>query len=157
MIEQYTLNGKNLNSVFGLTISDGAKTLLQFPKRKESVSTNWPEMDGIETDLADPHFEARDFRLTCTLNATSRADFKTKFYGLFAELKKQYSQTLYSYDLDLQLFLFYKDMQNLRKLTNTIQGSVVAVQFDLILGEVNPEFNIPVVHIVDEQDNFLIA
>lgn len=154
---QYKLNGNDLLERFGVRVKNGAGTLLQFPKRKESTSSNWPEQDGIDIDLGDPHFESREFRLTCTLIGNSREDFKTKYYGLFTELKKQYSQELYSTDLDETFHLYFKEMESLRKLSRRIDSKLVGVEFELVFGEVNPNDNIPVVYLVDEQNNFLIA
>lgn len=155
-MEQGTINGYAF-SIFGITISTGMASFLAFPKRKDSVENNWQEEDGIDKDLADPHFAARDFTLNVNLAADSRADFKTKYYGLYNELKSSGTIELYLADLDETYYLFYKDQQNFKKLKRKIDGPFVRVSFELLFGEISPEDNIDDTYIVTDQDEYIIA
>ncbi|QTE36031.1 hypothetical protein J3L18_23245 [Mucilaginibacter gossypii] len=153
---QYSLNGHDLKQTYGVLISNGSETFLAFPKRKDSLEMNWPEQDGIDKDLNDPHFEAREFKLTCALIAYGLADFNNKYNGFFTELSKLGTHELYIKDLDRTFLVYYKDQQNLTKLSQ-IDRDKCGVKFDLIFGETNPADNIPKVYLVDDEDNFLIA
>lgn len=148
----YKLNGKDLKEIFGVVISNGSDTFLAFPERKDSLENNWPDEDGIEVDLNDPTFQAREFRLNCALVASGRVDFKTKYYALFTELKRSGTHTLLIQDLDQEYEVFYKKQENITKLTQ-IDRDKVAVKFDLIFREVTD--SIPAVYLVDEQGRFL--
>lgn len=152
----YSLNGKNLYNVFGLMVNSGSDTFLRYPKRKDSLSNNWLDENGLDIDLEAPRFESREFTLKCTLEATGRADFWNKYNGLFTELGGTGTHTLYVPDLDKTYTLFYKEQNNLSKLTN-LANNVVYVSFDLVFGETNPTENIEPVYLVDSDDRFLIA
>lgn len=152
-----TLNGKSLKGLFGTLISGGSGSLLIYPKRKDSLSTDWPEEEGIDIDLSDPTFEAREFTLNMTLLADSLADFKSKYNGLFTELSGQDTHELYIGDHDTTYIVYYKSQANFKKLVNSFNNGKVGVTFDLVFGETNPDDNIPAVYLVDDQDRYLTA
>lgn len=152
----YILNGKDLFTIFGLVISGGSDTFLGFPKRKESLVHSWPEEQGIDIDLSEPNFEAREFKLICNLISAGRTEFWTKYNGLFTELSTQGTHNLYIKDLDRTFLIYYKSQENIGKITQ-LDKDRVAIKFDLVFGETNPEDNIEVVYLVDETDRFLIA
>jgi hypothetical protein len=153
---QYKLNGFDLRETYGVVISNGSDTFLAFPKRKESLEHNWQEQDGIDKDLAEPHFEAREFRLTCALIANGLIDFNSKYNAFFTELAKQGVHDLYIKDLDRAFKVYYKDQENMSKITQ-LDRVKCAVKFELIFGETNPADNIPTVYLVDDEDRFLTA
>jgi len=152
-----TLNGKILKDLFGAVISGGSGSLLAYPKRKESLSTDWPEEEGIDIDLSAPTFEAREFTLNMALLAESLADFKSKYNGLFTELRGQDTHELYIADHDTTYILYYKSQSNFKKLVNSFNNGKVGVTFDLVFGETNPDDNISAVYLVEDQDRYLTA
>jgi hypothetical protein len=157
-VQQYLLNSKNLKSVFGTAVSFGAASLWVWPDRKSSVELDFPEEDGIVKDLTDPHFSARDFRLSCWKMANSRDELNAYYFGLFTELKAPGLHTLYNYDLDTTIYFYFKSQQNFRKSNRKLDGDYkVAVEFDLILSETDPDDNLPAYYLVDSSDRFLIA
>lgn len=153
----YILNGKDLFGVFGVTVQSGSGTFLSFPERKGSLQHNWSDQDGLDIDLSAPRFEARDFRLQCTLITNSRSDFWTKYNGLFTELSAMGTHQLYVEDLDKTYTLYYKNQTNLKKLTRLANNMLIGVSFDLVFGETDPMDNIEAVYLVDDQDRYLIA
>lgn len=156
MQESYILNGKDLYTTFGMIISGGSDTFLAFPKRKESLTHSWPEEQGVDIDLSEPNFEAREFKLSCALVCAGRTEFWLKYNGLFTELGNQGIHQLYIKDLDKTFLIYYKSQENIGKLTQ-LDRNRVAIKFDLIFGETNPADNIEVVYLVDDEDRFLIA
>lgn len=156
-MSQGTISGYDLKNDFGLTITGGIPSFLAFPKRKASVQHDWPEVDGIDIDLSEPTFEARQFTLSVVLSANSRADFKNKYYGLFTLLKQEGILQLYFSDIDQTFYVYFNEQQNVKKLAKKINTDKVGIQFDLVFGEINPEDNIEDVYIITENDEFLIA
>ncbi len=152
----YTLNGKDLETLFGVTVTDGSDTFLAFPKRKKSLSHNYQDKNGIDIDLSEPYFEARPFKLSCALVADSRVLFWEKYNGLFTELSLPGILDLYISDLDKTFNIYYEDQQNVGKIT-ALDGGEVCVKFDLLFSETDPADNMTAVYLVDEQDRFLIA
>lgn len=153
----YILNGKDLFGVFGTTVQKGSGSFIAFPERKGSLQHNWNDEDGLDIDLVSPKFEARDFRLQCTLISNDRSDFWTKYNGLFTELSTMGTHSLYISDLDKTYAIFYKNQSNLKKLTRLEGDMKIGVSFDLIFGETDPMDNIEAVYLVDDQDRYLIT
>lgn len=157
MDSQGTIDGYDWKTSFGAIITGGIPSFLAFPKRKDSVQHDWPEVDGIDIDLSAPTFEARQFTLSITMDATGRDDFKTKYYGLFTVLKQLGSRTLYFADIDLEFTCFFVEQQNVKKNIRKMNGPKVSVSFDLIFKETDPADNIDDVYIITENDEFIIA
>ncbi|MDO3641979.1 hypothetical protein [Mucilaginibacter sp. L3T2-6] len=155
-MSQATINGNEIFTTYGLTIMAGMETFLAYPKRKDSVSHDWPEEEGIDIDLSEPHFEAREFTLKVLLMGADRADFKTKYYGLFAELSSANNMELYFTDIDQTFTVYFKTQQNVSKVKRRLDTQNVGVTFDLVFGESDPNDNIDV-FIVTDLDEFIIA
>lgn len=160
---KYKLNNKDFKAVFGIDVSIGSGSFLAFPKRKDSLSKNWAEVNGLDIDLDEPFFEAREFKLNCCLNIVNlgnpqaaTTDFWNKYNGLFTELSGMGTHQLYIDDLGKTFYVYYKEQGNISKITPISSGKI-AVTFDLIFAEVSPTANISAVYLVDEQDRYLIA
>lgn len=151
----YKLNTKDLYTVYGIIVNPGNDDFLKLPKRKGSIENNWQDENGLDIDLSQPRFEAREFVLKCTLEAVSRADFWSKYNGFFTELSGVGVHLLYVPDLDKTFTLFYKEQNNFKKLT-ALDNNAVYIQFDIVFGETNPTLNITPEYLVDSDDNFLI-
>lgn len=153
----YKLNDNDLLELYGITVNDGSSSFLAFPKRKDSLKNNWQDENGIDIDLISPKFEAREFVIKCTLEASTQIDFWNKYNGLFTELSISGTHELFVPDLDKIYTVFYVEQQNVKKVTRINSEYPVGVQFDLVFGEVDPTVNIEAVYLVDSSDRFLIA
>jgi hypothetical protein len=152
------LNGKDLALIFGTHIQrNGSDPFLAFPKRKESLSHNYPEETGIDIDLGAPQFEAREFSLKCALIADNRTDYWIKYSGLFTELSQAGTHTLYLADLDKAFLLYYKAQQGVSKLVRFGSSGKVGVIFELVFGEADPRSNIDIIYLGEDPDTFLIV
>ena len=154
---QASLDGLDFKATYGVVISKGSSSLLAFPGRKQSLSHDWQDEEGIDIDLSNPVFEPRDFTLTCAQIAASRDDFFTKNNALFTALSAPGTRQLYIADMDRTFIVYYKSQANCTKLSKIINTSKVGIKFDLVFSETNPADNIPAVYLVDDQDRFLIA
>lgn len=160
---KYKLNNKDFKGVFGLDVMSGSSDFLAFPNRKQSLERNWAEQNGLEIDLLEPKFEAREFKLICSLNIVNLGtptaavtEFWNKYNGLFTELSGLGTHELYIADLGRTFTVYYKKQVNISKITPISSGKI-AVTFELIFGETDPSDNIEAVYLVDEQDRYLIA
>lgn len=154
---RYILNTADLYTIFGVVVENGSSSFLAFPSRKDSVSHDFSDTNGIDIDLQDPRFKAREFVINCALHATSKEDFWTKYNGLFTELSDSGIHTLYVKDLDKEFKLFYKEQRNIRKLTPISGRPEVWIRFDLVFGEANWTENMDQVFLVDHEGRYLIA
>jgi len=152
-----TLNGHDLKGLYGLVISNGTVQFLALPARKASVNHDWPEETGLDIDLANPNFSAREFTLSCAVIADSRDDFMSKYNGLFTELSGLDTHALYLEELGQTYQIYYKSQANLTKLSKINNTTKVGVKFDLVFGERDPADNMEPVYLVDENANFIIC
>lgn len=162
MAEQYTINGKWLKSLFGITVykdsgvRESSDSFMAWPDRKESLTVERQDEDGLQVDLASPKFASREFVLKCALNANNRADYFNKYNGFRTEVFAADTHELYVADQDQLYYVYYKKQANFKTLSN-INNDGVWATFDVIFGERNPSENMQSVYLVDDQDRFLIA
>lgn len=148
------LNGNDLYSTYGLTITNVVPALLALPDRKASVSHDFPEENGISIDLTNPAFSARTFTFNCILQADTVGDLKNRYQGLFTLLKIAGTYQFYNSFLDMTVYLFYQKQSNLTSVNRTASG--FAIKFDLQFGETDPDANLPDVYLVDDQNRFIV-
>jgi len=153
---RYILNGKDMWLLFGVVIGSGSGSFLVYPERKDSLTNDYMDQDGIQIDLLDPKYKSREFNLFCQLIANGRDDFWTKYNGLFTEISSAGTHVIYIADLGKTFHCYYKRQENLSKLTPLDSGQV-GVTFNLVFGETTPTENMEAVYLVDDQDNYLIA
>jgi|SRR6185437_7981526 len=152
-----SLNGHDLKETYGLVISNGTSQFLQFPARKDSVNHDWPEEQGLDIDLGNPKFKAREFTLTCAIIADNQDDFKSRYNGLFTELSGLDTHALYLGELDETYQVYYKNQVNLTKLSKINNTVKVGVKFDLVFGETNPDDNMSAVFLVDDNGAYIVV
>ena len=134
----YKLGGLDMYTTYGYVPMSGSNPILQFRKRKEPFSNNWPEENGLEYDLTEvPKYEDRTFNISGWIIAVSKADFYTKYNALFDALNVPGTLTLESIELEKTVEIMYMEMSGIDRLTrmNVISGKVV-VKIDLVLKEV---------------------
>ncbi len=128
------INDKNLFDEFGLIIQTGTAKLLKFPKRKDSLSYDWQDENGMQYDLQDPKFEDKEVVLQCAIIADNDSEFWQKYNALFAELSKPNYQQLYIYDHSKTYDIFYKDSDDFEKATKRLKNiDKIFVKFNLII------------------------
>lgn len=145
-----------MQAVCNLKVLKRPDSFLALPALKASVEKDWPEEMGIDKDLGDPKYEAREFTLSCGMKGSNRADFVMKINGLFTMMRIEGSHALYLEWLDATFAVYYKNMANFKVVSKLTAGEVYAT-FDLILGEMNPDDNIDPVYLVDDAGAFIIA
>lgn len=153
-MENY-LNGIGMQAEFNTIVTNGVAVFYQMPTLKDSVSTNFQDTDGTDTDLDSKTFESRTFTLNCVLTAASIAEFNAKFWGLFSVLKINGVYTLYNDFYNLTLFIFYQKQLSPSALYRT-EGGGYAQQFQLQFSEGDPFLNIPVIELVDDLNRVLV-
>jgi hypothetical protein len=68
----------------GLTSYDGA---LDLPKRKRSISKNWPDEHGEDVDASWNYYETREIKLDLFIQAASEALFHTQLNSFFTAIR----------------------------------------------------------------------
>jgi hypothetical protein len=154
---QAALDAIDIKLTYGVVIGGGLKQFLAYAKRKDSVSHDFQDEQGIMKDLSSPRVQPRQFTLKCALIANSLVDFHTKNDGFFTALILPGPRHFYVADHDRTYLVYYVEQQNVTGLSKIINTDKVGIKFDLVLSETNPADNIPAVYLVDDQDRFLTA
>lgn len=150
----YIVSGINLKEIFGVSIKNGVNAMLALPDRKQSLSHDFPEEDGIDIDLSNPTFSARDFTFNCILEGDTVEELTSRYLGLFTLLKQEGTYSIYNDFINITINVFYQKQGNLSDIQRTSAG--YAITFDLTFGEADPNTNLPTVYLVDDLNRFLV-
>jgi len=153
----YTLNGNDLWTVYGLLVEGGSGSFLAFPARKDSLQHDFRDRDGLDIDLWQPRFRAREFALSCALHAPDRDAFWARHNGLFAELAASGTHELGIAELGRAFRVYYKEQRNMKKLTPLDGAPGAWLRFDLVFGEATWEDNIEKTFLVDHEGRYLVS
>lgn len=128
------LNNKNLLDDFNLIIQTGTEQLLEYPERKETLTTDWAEENGQDYDLSLVKFKDQEVTLSCAIMANDDTAFWTAYNAFFAELTKPGFQNLYIWDHSKTYQVFYKKTGSFKKTLKRLKNvDRVFVKFQLTL------------------------
>ncbi|MEO7016270.1 MAG: hypothetical protein ABI067_06975 [Leifsonia sp.] len=151
---QYLINGSNLETIYGIKITNAVVPFFAFPERKASTQNNFPDQNGIQVDLTNPTFSARIFTFNCVQSSDTIANLTNTYFALFTLLKIQGTYSIYNDFVNMAVYAFYQKQANLTPPFRNSKGGV-SIKFDLIFGETDPFANIPNLFLVDDQNRFL--
>jgi hypothetical protein len=80
---KYQIDNINLLD-YGIRVSD-TKGLLDLPKMKRPLTTDWPDRYGEHVDLSAPRFESREIVMTCYLKTSSQTEFLTRINNFYTQ------------------------------------------------------------------------
>lgn len=153
---QYDINGQDV-SAYGVTIINGFTELFRMPDRKDSLKNDWWDEDGLEVDLTEPHFKARQFRLDCVITGDNFDDLKTKYWAFFTLISTADTIQIYNYEYDMVIGCYYVSQDQLTPIMKTGGNGKPAAKFTVVFSEVSPDQNISPVFLIDDEGTFLIA
>ena len=157
---QYFIDGKDLYLVFGIVIEKGIDDLLKLPTRKDSISHDWLDENGVDVDLSRVYFEPRDISLQCYIVAESEADFMTKYKSFQATLAQPEQRRLEVSSLSSSYYLYYKECPSftrISKIDDTIRPGKIACSLTLTFVEKSPVIDSGNVYMVTESNLFMIT
>lgn len=129
-----TINNKNLLSIYKLVIQTGTQELLEFPERKESLSNDWREENGTETDLELVRFKDKEVNLNCIFIVSNDTEYWNCYNAFFAEITKPGLQNLFIEDHSKTYQVSYKKTSGFKKASKRLKNvPKVAVKFTLTL------------------------
>lgn len=158
-IGQYFIDGIDLFLVYGVFAEDrqGSDALLQLPKRKEAISHDWGDENGIDTDLSRVFFESRDTTFNFVIAAANEADFWTKYNGFIGLMAQPGLRRMEITEFGRSFYLFYKECTDFKRKTRIKEVNKIAAKFSVTFTEQNPQMDASNVYLVDEADHFLIT
>src|ERR1035437_8452547 len=109
-------------------------------KRKVSLSNNWPEQNGLDIDLTDPKYEAKEVEPSFILSASSETEWWTRYNAFFALLKLAGERSFYVRELNKTFLIYYIETPTYVQLTKIKSVNQVVAQFTIKFGIANPDF-----------------
>ena len=156
---RYFINGIDLWDAFGIFIQKGSDDFLKLPERKDSITHDWMDTNGIDIDLSTPFFKEKSIALDCAMIAADATDFWTKYQQFVSLISQPGLLRFEPTHLGRFFFVYYKNCSTYQKLTKLNSGGViyVATKFTINIVEANPDTNNQNVYIIDEAGRFLIT
>ncbi len=153
---RYYLDGADMWLTYGLGVESGSDDFLKLPKRKESITRNWLDENGIDVDTSRVFLEAKEIELQCHIIAANEADFWQKYNRLLAVLSLPGQRRMTVAEFGQDFFLIYQSCSVYKRFTRLKQASVVACKLTLKFLEMFPVNN-PQLYIVDEENRFIVT
>lgn len=147
----------DLWAAYGLVVTSGVDDFLKFPERKESITHDWMDKDGIDVDLSSTFLKEKDISLSVALIANNEADFWDKYEKLLNHFRRPGTRRVEVTELSRSFFVFYKTTSAFSSLTRIKSENKVACKFNIVLTEKEPNINSTNTYIVDENGRFLIT
>jgi hypothetical protein len=154
---QYYIDAIDLYNTYGVTIKAGSNDLLRFPKRKDSISHNWPDQNGIDIDLKRVFFEPREVVLECVMYTNGEQDFTNKYMAFLSHLARPGTRRIEISEVGKSFHVYYKDCTNFVRHTRIKTVTKVVCEFSLVLVEVSPEIDASNVYLITDDNLFLIS
>lgn len=157
---QYYIDGADLWLVYGVTIRSGSDDLMKFPERKDSISHDWEDENGIDIDLSRVFLQSREATFQCNIIANSEVDFWQKYNSFLAMLVQPNLRRLEISELSASYFVYYKQCPSFTRFTRIKSGQYsgkIAAQFTITLVEQAPNIDASNRYVIDEQNRFIIT
>lgn len=154
---RYFIDSIDAWEAFGVIISKGLDEFLRIPERKDSITHDWMDRDGIDVDTSNTYFKERDISLQVALIANSESDFWNKYEKLVNQLRKPGTRRIEVTELARSFYVFYKACASFGLLTRITGTAQVACKFTLVFTEQEPNINNTNVFIITEENQFLIT
>lgn len=154
---RYYLDSVDLWNAYGLVVSSGVDEFLKIPERKDSITHDWMDRDGIDVDTTSNFFKEKDITLSVAIIGANEADFWDKYDKLLNHLKRPGTRRIEVTELKRYFFVFYKNCSSFTTLTRITSESKVACKFTMVFTENEPSINNTNQYLVDEEGRFLIT
>lgn len=152
----YQMDGKDLWAAYNLFVESGSDDFLKYPARKESITHDWQDSNGIDIDTSRVYVGPRDVTLRCAIIVDSEDMFWQKYTGLIADLTQPGQRRISKAEFGSRSFYcIYKDCGSFDRFTRLRDVDKVACKFTLVLTEPNPQLPNDNIFIVDEEGRFL--
>jgi hypothetical protein len=151
------IDGKDLWDTYGIIVQSGSNDFLKFPARKDSITHNWLDSNGIDVDLSLPFFDAKKIVLKCTMIAATEDEFWQNYAGFLGEWAKPGTRDWSVSEFQKTFQVYYTESTEFTRLNKIIGNAKIACQFSLNLVQVEPDIDEGDAFIVDEDGRFIVT
>lgn len=153
---RYYLDGADMWLYYSLGVESGSDDFLKMPKRKESITHDWLDENGIDIDTSRVFLEAKEIELKCHILAANEADFWEKYNRLLTAFSKPGVRRLTIVEFGRDFYVIYKECNIYTRFTRLLQSKLVACKFGIKLLEQTPALT-EQTFIVDELNRFIVT
>lgn len=151
------MDGKDLWVAYNVFIESGSDDFLKYPAKKDSITHDWGDSNGIDVDLTRVFVGPRDINLRCAIIVDSTDEFWAKYNGFIADLTQPGTRRIQVAEYEGQSYLVhYKTCNSFDRFTRVKSGETTKIACKFTLTLVQPEPKIEGdVFITDEDGRFL--
>lgn len=153
----YYIDGLSLYNYFGVGVEDGSNDLLKPPDRKDSISHDWTDENGIDIDLSRVFLQSREATFQMFILADNEADFWNKYNAFVSYLQKPGTRRLTISEFNKDFYVFYKSCKTFARFTRIKEVNKVACKFTLVLVEKDPSASEAPTFLITEDSRFIIT
>jgi len=159
--QRYFLDGYDMWLAFGVFVSKGSGDLLKYPPKKESITHDWQDSNGVDVDLSRVFFDMRKVAISFCIIADSEADFWAKHNNFIGQwIKPGLRRLTLASHPSKSYFVYYEECnsyEDVTKLLGLAATRTIAMRFNMVIVEPQPDNTYKNTYIVDEQNKFIIA
>ncbi|GHV10306.1 hypothetical protein FACS1894162_3690 [Bacteroidia bacterium] len=128
-----TIDGLDAFQEFGLLrVKNGSlNDWLTFPERKQPLTHDWKDEDGIEVDLDNVFLKEKNVSLPMILVANSSEQFWTNYNNLLTLLTTAGTRDIYFWELQQRFDVYYTKCDNVSKPTKLRGTNKIVVNMTL--------------------------
>lgn len=157
----WLLDGIDIWDAFAIGIESGLAQFLPLPERKESITHDWPDQNGLDIDVSKHYYKERTVTLTCWL-ICEESEFWAKRNAFIAQLSKPGQRRLtVSAHGGRSYFIIYKNTSGYTQVKThglkNIPTNMVVHQFSIILIEPMPQLEVADIFIAGDNGDFLVV
>ena len=155
---KYYIDGKDLWTVFNMFVEEGTDDFLRYPAKKDSITHDWQDSNGIDVDLTRVFFTERSITLRLGMIVSNEADFWSKYNQFLMQMALPGLRRIEPKSLgERSFYCFYKECTDFMWVTRIKNVNKIGIKFTLNMVEPNPEIANDTVFIVDEDGRFLVT
>jgi hypothetical protein len=158
---RYWIDGMDIWTAFGLFVESGSDGFLNYPTRKDGISHDWLDSNGIDVDTSLNFLGPRDITLNFALLCSSESDYWVKYENFISRMIQPGMRRIQLAQFVGRSYqVYYKSCQNYHRFTKIIDADdlhKIASKFSVTFTETNPAPNSSDTFIVTEEGHFLIT
>lgn len=154
---RYYIDGADMWETYRVGVESGSDDFLKMPRRKESISHDWKDENGLDVDLTRVFLEAKTIELKCHILAESEAQFWLYYEAFLYKLTRPGLRRITVTELGKDFYVYYDDCTIYQRFTRIRGSNLVACKFNLKLIEKLPTSGTAPTFLVSQNDLFIIT
>lgn len=154
----YFIDGKDIWTVFGMFVEEGTDDFLKYPAKKDSITRDWRDANGVDVDVSQYFFTERPITLRMGMVVENEAEFWTKYNYFIAQMVTTGLRRVEPKELgERSFYCYYKECGSFTRFTRLKGTTKIGIKFTLSLVEPGPQLESDTVFIVDEEGTFIVT